>query len=73
MQPFLLLLPKKWNTASNLYQTIKMLVICKNKFTFNEISNIWIIINSSRNEPSSGHGMTSSGDEHQIDLLTFKK
>ena len=61
-QALLLLLPEQRNASSDLNETVQMLIVSKDQLTFNKVGNIWIIIDASRDESSTGMSMPSTGD-----------
>lgn len=69
----LLLLPKQRNTASDLYETKQQVVILDDELTFHEVCDVGAIVNSSPDEASTSHCMTSSGDQKDLHLLSINR
>ena len=67
-ESLLFLLPEQWDWTSDLHKTVHVLVIAENNFRFYEIGNIRIVVYSSRDEPRAGHCVSSTRNEHHIDL-----
>jgi len=70
--PFSFLLPKNGYTSSYLIKRINLIFVSYYNFSFNKISNIWVIINTSNYETCSCHRMSASWDYYYWNDFLFE-